>query len=119
MSRKLSALWKRLAKLEQRMAEEARRAELANCTCIHMPNITAALPDQPEKLEAEMNLPCPAHGIRRLGRILRIGFVKPDDTRVPSPSTFSIRTHLFRMNGQAAPCRQKATLILKHRHKLS
>jgi hypothetical protein len=85
MSRKLSALWKRLAKLEQRMAEEARRAELANCTCIRMPNITAALPDQPEKLEAEMNLPCPAHGIRRLGRIMRIGFVNPDGTKEPSP----------------------------------
>ncbi len=33
-----------------------------------------------------MNLPCPAHGFRRLGRITRIVFVNPDDgTEEPSP----------------------------------
>jgi hypothetical protein len=83
MSGKFSGQWKRLAKLEQRMADEAQQAELANCTCIHI--LTLADPDQPEAFEAEMNLPCPAHGIRRLGRIMQIDFVNPDGTEVPSP----------------------------------
>lgn len=58
------------------MADLALRAELANCNCIRMPGITLANPDQPEEFEAEMNLPCPAHGVRRLGRIMRLVFVK-------------------------------------------
>jgi hypothetical protein len=63
------------------MADQARRAELADCTCIHM---TVAL--VPEEFEAEMNLPCPAHGFRRLGRIMRIVFVEPTDcTELPNP----------------------------------
>jgi len=71
------------------MADQARRAELANCNCV--PILTVALPDRPEKFEAEMNLPCPAHGIRRLGRIMRIHFVEPTTPggpgcrEVPSP----------------------------------
>jgi len=85
MSRKLSGLWKRLAKVEQQMADQARRAELANCTCIHSSDVTFAISGRPEKFEAEMNLPCPAHGFRRLGRILRIRFMKPDGTEKPSP----------------------------------
>ena len=73
------------------MADQARRAELANCSCTNVPNITLAIPDQPEEFEAEMNLPCPAHGIRRLGRIMRLVFVEPttpggpDCREVPSP----------------------------------
>jgi hypothetical protein len=83
MSGKLSGLWKRLAKVEQRMADQARRAELANCNCEHV--VTLAIPGQPEEFEAEMNLPCPAHGFRRLGRIMRIVFVDPTDGELPSP----------------------------------
>jgi hypothetical protein len=73
-----------LDKLEQRMADQTRRAELANCTCQFM---TVAIPGQPEEFEAEMNLPCPAHGFRRLGRIMRIVFVNSTNprTKVPSP----------------------------------
>jgi hypothetical protein len=86
MSGKLSSLSRRLAKVEQQMADQARRAELANCTCRHMPDLTLVYPFQPEEFEAEMNLPCPAHGFRRLGRIMQIVFVNPDDgTEVPSP----------------------------------
>ncbi len=83
MSERLSGLRKRLAKVEQRMADQARHAELANCTC-NM-SVTLANPDHPEEFEAEMNLPCPAHGFRRLGRILRIAFINPDRTQEPSP----------------------------------
>ena len=38
MSGNLSGLWKRLAKVKQRMVDQARRAELPNCTCIHSEN---------------------------------------------------------------------------------
>ena len=85
MSGNLSGLWKRLAKLEQQMADRARRAELANCTCIHSPYVTIAITSQPEKFEAEMNHPCPSHGFRRLGRIMRIRFMNPDGTAEPCP----------------------------------
>jgi hypothetical protein len=86
MSGNLSGLWKRLAKVEQRMADQARRAELAICTCKHMPDVTLAITGQPEEFEAEMNLPCPAHGFRRLGRIMHIRFINPaDGTAEPCP----------------------------------
>jgi hypothetical protein len=85
MSGNLSGLRKRLAKVEQRMADQARRAELANCTCIHSPYFTIAITGQPEKFEAEMNFPCPAHGFRRLGRIMHICFINPDGTAEPCP----------------------------------
>jgi hypothetical protein len=82
MSGKLSSLRKRLDQLEQRMADRERRAELANCTCTYL---TLANPFQPEDFEAEMNLPCPAHGFRRLGRVCRIRFRDGDGTEEPSP----------------------------------
>ena len=105
MPGKLSGQWKRLAKLEQQMADQARRAELANCTCKHMPDVTIAFADQAEEFEAEMNLPCPAHGIRRLGRIMRIRFVEPTTPggpgcrEVPSPRLDElIATYEARLN---------------------
>jgi hypothetical protein len=85
MSGNLSSLWKRLAKVEQRMAEQALRAELADCNCPRMPALTIANDILPEQFEAEMNLPCPVHRIRRLGAILRIRFRKGDGTEKPSP----------------------------------
>ena len=79
----LSGLRKRLAKAEQRMADLALRAEMANCSCQRF--ITLADPYQPEEFEFEMNVPCPAHGFRRLGMVRRLVFVNPDGTEVPSP----------------------------------
>jgi hypothetical protein len=84
MSGKLSGLRKRLAKAEQRMADLGRRAELANCTCEEC--VTIANPNHPEEFEAEMNLPCPAHGFRRLGRIMHLVFVEPGVTEHPRTS---------------------------------
>lgn len=83
MSGNLSSLEKRLANLEQLVADLARQVESANCTC--EPHGTLVLPFQPEKFEAEMNLPCPAHGFRRLGMILKIRFVNGDGSREPTP----------------------------------
>jgi hypothetical protein len=73
MSGNLSSLEKRLANLEQWMADLARRVTSINCNC--EPYVTIAFSTQPEQFEAEMNLPCPAHGLRRLGMILPICFV--------------------------------------------
>ncbi len=58
------------------MADLALRAELANCNCRHFSGVTLADPGRPEEFEAEMSLPCPAHGFRRLGTIMRLVFVK-------------------------------------------
>lgn len=69
MSGTLSGLRRRLVKVEQQRAERAeraRRALLAKCNCTEL---TIAL--VPEKFEAEMNLRCPFHGFRRLGKIMR------------------------------------------------
>jgi hypothetical protein len=65
------------------MADLARRVELANCTCKDTSGVTLAIPGQPEEFEAEMNLPCPAHGVRRLGRIMQLRFVEPGVTGKP------------------------------------
>ena len=67
MSQKLSSIRRRLAKVQQQMAEIARREELSNCNCRDM---TDADDQRPEKFEREMNLPCPTHGLRRLGTLI-------------------------------------------------
>lgn len=55
---------KRLAQVEQRLAEVARREKLANCNCKEIMFFRTA-----ERFEEEKNLPCPGHGFRDLGRI--------------------------------------------------
>jgi hypothetical protein len=82
MSGNLSSLENRLAKLQQKVADLAPQVESANCNC--EPIGTLALSFQPEQFEAEMNLPCPAHGFRRLGMILKIRFVDGDGRRDPT-----------------------------------
>jgi hypothetical protein len=69
MSGKLSSFSRRLAKLERQLADRAWRAKLVNCNCGQV----IVFDDlKPEKFEAEKNKPCPAHGVRRLGMIVRI-----------------------------------------------
>lgn len=72
MSEKLFSLRKRVAKLEQHVADRARREKLANCNCEYS---TIVVAERAEEFEAEMNLPCPAHGFRQLGRIVHIVLV--------------------------------------------
>lgn len=67
-------LERRLAKAEQRAADIARRQQMANCAC---QGVTIAT--FPEEFEKEMNLPCPSHGLRRLGKIIHICFHESDD----------------------------------------
>jgi hypothetical protein len=64
-----SLLRKRLAKVRQQVTEKSRREKLANCNC---QLVTVVLPNGAEKFEAEMNLQCPSHGFRTLGRILSL-----------------------------------------------
>ena len=82
MSGNLSSLEKRFANLEQRVVDLARRVTSINCNC--EPYVTLAFSTQPEQFEAEMNLPCPAHGFRRLGKILKIRFVDGNGRRDPT-----------------------------------
>src|SRR5450432_4732220 len=70
----------RLAKLEKQLSDLTRLKELANCICKQN---TVAL--EADEFEAEMNLPCPCHGFRRLGVIDQIVFVNPDLTKEPNP----------------------------------
>jgi hypothetical protein len=76
MSQKLSSLRRRLVKVQQRMADIARREELADCNC---PVTTFVTSGRPEEFESEMNLPCPSHGFRRLGRIIWIQSVAAEN----------------------------------------
>jgi hypothetical protein len=62
MSRNLE---KRLAEVERRLRDVARRDQLANCNC---QQLTSAFSS--DNFEEEMNRPCPAHGFRDLGTIM-------------------------------------------------
>jgi len=80
-----SNLRKRLAHLERRLAEKARREKLTHCNC---ESVTIFMGASSEEFEAAMNLPCPAHGFRHLGKIVFTKFVDgdldppPDDPRL-------------------------------------
>jgi hypothetical protein len=80
MSGKLSSLGRRLAKVEQKLAERARREKLANCIC---GAAIIAVSTAPEQFEAEMNRTCPAHGFRRLGKIIPVIFGSVDAADEP------------------------------------
>lgn len=62
-----ASLARRLAKIEGWKAEKAWRKKLAHCNCRVA---TVANPCHFEEFEAEVNLPCPAHGFRNLGTII-------------------------------------------------
>jgi len=64
MSRKLSDLYKRLAKVEQQAAHIATQEKLANCNCYpHTVGVKMLVVKDAKEFEADMNLSCPAHGI--------------------------------------------------------
>ena len=68
-----------------------------------------------------MNLPNPAHGFRRLGRIMRIGFVKPDGAKEPSPRLDELiatyKAHLAQTDREEAHDPRNADLRCKARAK--
>jgi hypothetical protein len=81
------SLRKRLARVERTLADTAKRKEEAGCNCRLL---TAASSRNPAEFEAEMNLPCPVHGIRHLGQLMVVTFVqavngKPDTSAPKDP----------------------------------
>ncbi len=76
MSNRLS---RRLTKIECWRAEKERREKLAHCNCRYA---VLALSGRPEEFEAEMNLPCPAHGLRNLQMVGGYGAPPPDTSRI-------------------------------------
>jgi hypothetical protein len=77
MPGKFSSLNRRLAKVEQKVADRVSREELANCICCEM---TVLLPEDAKEFEGEMNRTCPVHGFRRFGHILPVVCVNMDKT---------------------------------------
>jgi hypothetical protein len=70
MSGKLAGLQRRADKIEQELAEraeKARQAWLAKCNCRPWTVVGSA-----EELEKELNLRCPNHGFRRLGKVVDV-----------------------------------------------
>jgi hypothetical protein len=71
MSRTLSNLNTRLAKVEEQVAHLARRQKLANCNCYPDPlGMGMLVVKDAEEFKTEMNLSCPVHGFRRLGKLM-------------------------------------------------
>jgi hypothetical protein len=79
VSGRLTGFRRRLAKVEQALAETAEQEKQVSCICI--PNgarlITIAFSNKPEEFEADMNRKCPAHGFRSLGEIMVLTVVGP------------------------------------------
>jgi hypothetical protein len=76
----LSSLSRRLAKVEQKLADSARREKLVNCIC---GDTIIAVSTAPEQFEAEMNRTCPVHGFRRLEKIIPVIFGRVDASDEP------------------------------------
>lgn len=82
MSEKLSGLRKRVAEVEHQTADIARRERLANCNCSPRGKTAPNPFGCPEQFEAAANLPCPAHGFRRPGRIMVVNIVSTTEGAV-------------------------------------
>jgi hypothetical protein len=79
----LSNLSRRLAIVEQRVADTARREKLSNCNCFPQDPERLGIPflaTNEKEFEAQINLRCPAHGFRRLGKLIVLTIVNPDRT---------------------------------------
>lgn len=87
MSGKLSSLNRRLAKVEQQVAERTKREELANCIC--RTSMPFTIVHNAEDFEVEMNRPCPVHGVRDLGQLLIHTPFNSDTT--PSEESIKLR----------------------------
>ena len=71
-------LKRRVARISEKLGAIVKRRQLASCNCL---DFFFASPLNPRKFEEEMNRSCPAHGVRSLGRINEIRFVKAVDGR--------------------------------------
>jgi len=73
MSGKSLNLSRRLAAVEQRLAETARSERLDDCNCVI--SSLFAVKDEKE-FEAQTNVACPVHGFRRLERLVVVRIVR-------------------------------------------
>lgn len=80
MSDRLFNLRTRLAKVEGQVADKAIREKMANCNCFPRGEKLPSTFRDTEEFEAAANLPCPVHGVRRLGKLMRIEVVNMDLT---------------------------------------
>jgi hypothetical protein len=81
MSQKFSRLNRRLAAVEQGVAERVKHVELANSNAPKLKSpVGFRVAIFPEALEADMNEMCPVHGLCRFGKIIVTEFVSPDGT---------------------------------------
>ena len=76
------SLHRRLKEIEERLMEMGRKDDRSRCICQEM---TVVLPWQNEWFEKEINRSCPSHGVRSLGTIVCIRFVRPDRTSPENP----------------------------------
>jgi hypothetical protein len=77
MSGRVRSLKRRLARVEQTLANRKKEDDLVNCVCGE--NILA-WSGRAKELEAELNRTCPAHGFRRVGRIHCFRFAVTETT---------------------------------------
>jgi hypothetical protein len=70
MKNSISKVERQLVKVEQKLAERARRKLLETCECAKFTSLESL---KPEELEDQMNLPCPAHEFRSLGSLVIVG----------------------------------------------
>lgn len=61
----------RLDRIEKRLNNQ----RIKNCNCVEMSQLVQG---KEEKFEAELNLPCPYHGLRNLGFLVILDFEKSD-----------------------------------------
>jgi len=69
-------LEQRLVQMRAEVAEIVRKEARSFCNC---KQITVIAGQTPEEFEAEMNIACPIHEFRRLGAIVRLETLPPDD----------------------------------------
>ena len=77
----------RVEKLEQKLADLIRQGALVNCICLERLFVGSS---EKEKFLSEMNKTCPAHGLRRLGRIMIVCTVPTRKDRADSVDEQSV-----------------------------
>jgi len=68
-------LAKRVAKVEQKLADKEEQDRLADCICVHLAVISIGMTHE---FEEKMNRMCPVHGIRRAGKIIAVKYGTPE-----------------------------------------
>lgn len=77
MSGRVRSMKRRLAKVEQTLADRKNEEDLVNCLCGRH---VLAWPGHAKELKAELSRTCPVHGFRRVGLIHCLKFVTTEMT---------------------------------------